>query len=141
LSRYRRSAVVVLLAVSVLVAGLDAPFAQSRGRVDPSARDILSYRLTADNLRRFTDVTRAMERLPPPLPEGARPDVAMPVVLSMAFAFNEPWRDAKVDETVMLIDRGHPVVARQRAGVATAVTDVSADNLASSERTGRRSMR
>jgi hypothetical protein len=101
---------------------------------------------------------RAMDRVPSRGPEAPRADVAMITVLSMALAYNEPWRGVTVDEHVRIIDSSHPelaaairnasmttrdyvlthmtlllgypVAAQRRHGRATSVSDVAPENVA-----------
>ena len=90
-------------------------------RVRPDAREILSYRLTLDGFRKFTQVTTAMDSLPaPPSPDAVRADSAFLVVLTMGFAYNSPWADRDVGDHAARIDSGHPELARAiaRAGLA-----------------------
>lgn len=89
--------------------------------VDPGAREIRGYRLTADRLARLDQITRAMDRHVPTHPEASRADVAMVVVLTMAFAYGEPWKDTTVDETVRTLEGGHAelVAEIRRAGLST----------------------
>ena len=100
----------MLLALFIAL-GVRESAAQARPRVDPGAREILTYRLTNDALRRADAVMRAMDRVPSRGPEAPRADVAMITVLNMAFAYNEPWRDATVDENVRITDSSHPELA------------------------------
>lgn len=141
---------------AVLIVVLATPCA-AQNRVDPSARQILTYRLTLDNVRRVDMVMRAMDRVPDRGPEAPRADVAMMTVLAMGWAYNEPWRDATMQDAVRTTDQGHidlaqairaaglstrdyvltlmnlmlahPVVAVRRQGRTVATRDVAAENV------------
>jgi hypothetical protein len=134
----------------------DSP-AQSRSRVESGAREILAYRLGIDALRRAEAVMRTMDSVPSRGPEAPRADVALITVLSMALAYNEPWRDAFIDENVRIVESSHPelraairnagmttrdyvlthmtlllaypVAAQRRQGRATSVSDVAPENV------------
>jgi hypothetical protein len=116
-----RATVVMLIALAALISMAAAAFAQSRSRVDPSARDILAYRLSRAGFRGAEAVMLAMDTVPSRGPEMPRADVAIVTVLNMAFAYNEPWRDTTFHDTVRSIDTGHPDLAAaiRSAGIST----------------------
>jgi hypothetical protein len=109
----------ILLALVIVI--LTAPAVAQPGRVDPNARQILDYRLTLDRVQRVEAVMRVMDGTPDRGPEAPRADVAMIAVLTMAWAFGDPWRDTTADETVRTLDRGHAELtsALQGAGLST----------------------
>jgi hypothetical protein len=141
---------------ALLIVALATPCA-AQNRVDPSARQILNYRLTLDNVRRVDMVMRAMDRVPDRGPEAPRADVALMTVLAMNWAYKEPWRDATMQDAVRTTDQGHidlaqairaaglstrdyvltlmnlmlahPVVAVRRQGRTVATRDVAAENV------------
>jgi hypothetical protein len=148
-----RSAAIALAALLITMA---TPCA-AQNRVDPTARQILDYRLTLDNVRRVDSVMRAMDRVPDRGPEAPRADVAMMTVLAMGWAYNEPWRDSTMLDAVRTTEQGHidlaqairgaglatrdyvltlmnlmlahPVVAARRQGRTVATRDVSGENI------------
>lgn len=116
----RGAGVVIVVALALAAGGHDVS-AQSRPRVDPASREIPGYRLSTEALRRADAVMRAMDQAPSRGPDAPRADVAMVTVLNMAFAYNEPWRDATLHENVRLIEGGQPDLAAaiRSAGMST----------------------
>jgi hypothetical protein len=130
--------------LTLVVVALAVPAVAQPRRVDPNARQILDYRLTLDNVRRFDAVMRSMDRAPD-RPEAPRSDLAMISVLTAAWAHADAWRDTTLDEMVRTLDRGHPelIAAIRSAGmstrdyVLTTMTLMLAHPVASSRRQGR----
>ncbi len=108
---------------AIAAAGLVAasPAQAQRALVDPGAQEIRGYRLTAERVAKVAQVTRAMDRHVPTHPEASRADVAMVVVLTLAFAYDDRWKDSTVDETVRTLEGGHGelVAEIRRAGLST----------------------
>jgi hypothetical protein len=130
--------------LTLVVVALAVPAVAQPRRVDPNARQILDYRLTLDNVRRFDAVMRSMDRAPD-RPEAPRSDLAMISGLTAAWAHADAWRDTTLDEMVRTLDRGHPelIAAIRSAGmstrdyVLTTMTLMLAHPVASSRRQGR----
>jgi hypothetical protein len=115
----KRCALLLLSLTAMLPASQRPAMAHQRSRVAASAADIRGFRLTRDHLRKVTEVTRAMDRVPSRGPEAPRSDAAMFTVLSMALSYNEPYTERTVPETVRTIQGGHPELAAavQQAGL------------------------
>jgi hypothetical protein len=128
-------------------------------RLAEDAAQIRAFRLSDAHLPKLRQVAQTLARGFTPRPERPRTDAAMFVVLSMTLAFNEPFRDRTVTETVQLIESGHldlyaairnaglttseyvltqitllltvPVVAREKAGSAAGSSaDTAPENVA-----------
>lgn len=110
------------LTACFLGAGAIAPaHGQQPPRVAEDARQIRAFRLSEDHLPKLRQVARTLARGFKPTPERPRADAAMFVVLSMSLAFNEPFRDRTVTDTVRTIESGHPDLhaAIRAAGLTT----------------------
>ena len=107
----------VAVLITLLGVTMAAPATAQPRRVDPGAREILAYRLTADSLRRVDAVMREMDRAT----EAPRSDVAMIGVLSGAWASGNAWRDRTADDAVRTIETGHSELSRavRSAGLST----------------------
>jgi len=108
----------VLAGAALSLAPADHARAQ---RIDPGARDILSYRLTPDAIARLRQVMLALDAYRAPSPEAVRPDVAMVTVLAMTGPYGGSFKDSHVQETSGTLDRGHPDLADavRRAGLTS----------------------
>lgn len=145
MTKPRSTACALVTLLTVILVALAGPAAAQPRRVDPNARQILDYRLTLDNVRRFDAVMRSMDRVPDRGAEAPRSDLAMMSVLAAAWAHADAWRDTTLDETVRTLDRGHPelIAAIRSAGmstrdyVLTTMTLMLAHPVASSRRQGR----
>jgi hypothetical protein len=107
--------------LTLLLVVLAAPAVAQPRRVDPSARQILDYRLTLDGMGRVDAVMRSMDRAPDRGLAAPRSDLAMMSVLATAWATADAWRDLTVEETVRTLDRGRPelIAAIRSAGMST----------------------
>lgn len=76
-------------------------------RVAEDARIIRTFRLNQDHLTKLRQVSETMARNFRPAPEKPRADAAIFAVLSMSFAYNEPFRDQTVTDMVRTIESGH----------------------------------
>jgi hypothetical protein len=92
-------------------------------RVAEDASLIRAFRLTEDHLVKLRQVSAAMARSYRPAPELPRADAAMFVVLSMSFAYNEPFRDRTVTDMVETIESGHADLATAIAMTGLTTTD------------------
>jgi len=92
-------------------------------RVAEDARLIRAFRLTEDHVVKLRQVSAAMARSYRPAPEMPRADAAMFAVLSMSFAYNEPFRDRTVTDLVETIEAGHAELALAIATAGLTTTD------------------
>lgn len=127
-------------------------------RVAPDAVQIRAFRLNDTHLPKLRHIAQTLAREYKPHPERPRADAGMFGVLAMSLAFNEPFRDQTVTDTVRLIESGHldlalairaagsttaeyvltqitlvltvPVVAREKAGQAASSADTAPENVA-----------
>ncbi|MGQ0734344.1 MAG: hypothetical protein ACT4QD_11880 [Acidobacteriota bacterium] len=113
-----RSCFAVCLGVALAAALISG---QPRSRVAEDAREIRAFRLRDDHLPKLRQVAETLARGFTPAPERPRADAAMFVVLSMSVAFNEPFRDRTVAETVRTLESGHQDLraAIRAAGLTT----------------------
>ncbi len=159
--RIRIRGAIALLSLAAGASVMGPVFAQPTAeRVRPDAREVRAYRLSVDGFRRFTRVAEIMDGVPTSRAPGAvRADSAIFVVLAMGFAHRAPWSDGDVAQHVRAIESGHgdlarairdagltprefvltqmtlllahPVVARQKHGLADPPpTDIARENLA-----------
>jgi hypothetical protein len=91
-----------LVALTTALAG-----GEQAARLAEDAVQIRAFRLSDAHLPKVRQVAQTLARGFTPHPERPRADAAMFVVLSMTLAFNEPFRDRTVTETVRLIESGH----------------------------------
>lgn len=105
-----------LVAMTAALAGGEQPV-----RVAEDAVQIRAFRLSEAHLPKLRQVAQTLARGFTPRPERPRADAATFVVLAMTLAFNEPFRDRTVAETVELIESGHLdlLAAIRAAGLTT----------------------
>jgi hypothetical protein len=145
MTKAKSTAWALLTLLTLVLVALAAPAVAQPRRVDPTARQILDYRLTLDSMRRVDAVMRSMDRAPDRGAEAPRSDLAMMSVLGGAWAAADAWRDPTVDETVRVLESGHPelIAAIRSAGmstrdyVLTTMTLMLAHPVASARRQGR----
>lgn len=136
-----------LVAAIVVALAFAAASAQTQrgSRVAPDARDIPAFRISELHLTGLERVGQALAREYRPAPEKPRADAAMFTVLSMSLAYNQPFSDRTVVDTVRTIESGHPDLhaAIRAAGVTTTdyvltqITLLLAAPVVASEKAGR----
>ena len=139
--RKSKSIVCALVSLVTGVVMLAGPVTAQSRRVDPTARQILEYRLTSGSIQRVDAVMRSMDRASDRGSEG-RADLAMMNALRSS---SGAWRDTTVDEIVRTLDGTHPelIEAIRTAGtttrdyVLTVMNLILAYPLAASRREGR----
>src|SRR5688572_14212541 len=96
----------VCLAV-VLLQSVAPGAAQQALRVAPDAQEIRAFRLSAAHLTALRHVADTLARGFKPAADRPRTDAAVFAVLSMSLAFNEPFSDRTIADTVRTIETGH----------------------------------
>jgi hypothetical protein len=107
---------VAALALVALVALL-APSAHAQ-QTDPNSPELLAYRLTPEGIAKLRQVMVAMDEDKVPAPDAVRSDIAVVTGLGRNVPKRQPFSDAKVRETVSLLESAHVPLrdAIKRAG-------------------------
>lgn len=95
-----------LAALTLVAVVVSAPVAQAQ-KIDPGSPELLAYRLTPEAVAKLRQVMVAMDEYKPPAAGAVRSDIAIVTGLGQAGAKREAFSDAKVRETVTVLDRAH----------------------------------
>jgi hypothetical protein len=114
------SRLIAFIVVAICVLGLGVVPARAQ-RIDPNSQELLAYRLTPDAIAKLRQVMVAMDTYKAPSPDAVRSDIAVVTVLGMNTPNHQPYSDAKVRETVTVVDRAHAELREtiKRAGLTS----------------------